>query len=161
MFVTFIKVTWDVEKNVPTLAFYACVHSLECVLFQSYHHRLLWSTKTVVGILLLLTWYHKRFGSGGLFLVAHISTCLFRMCTLRCELVCLLISRKSAMGEYHWMSLCSCRVVVELLLDVAICCWSEVVKMRAHLWEIHPGGSSGFESTAREMAFINPSDSAL
>ena len=140
-----------------SLFMYVSVHpNVSCV--QSYHHHLLWPTKRVISIL-LLTWHHTRFGNGGLFLVAHISTWLFCLCTFHCELVCLLINRNGRVSTEG--PLCSSWAVAEDLLNVAIWCWSGVVKMRAHLWEIHPWCSSGFESTAREMAFTNASDCCI
>ena len=89
----------------------------------------------------LLTWHHTRFGNDDLFLVAHISTWLLCACKLLCERrVCLFISRNSALGGYQLKghSAVLLRVVVELLLDVATCCWSWHVELRAHLWEIQP-----------------------
>ena len=54
-----------------------------------------WPTKKVVGTL--------RFGNGGLFLVAHISTWLLCLYTLLYVCVCLFISMKSALGGYILM----------------------------------------------------------
>jgi len=50
--------------------------------------------------ILLVTWHHKRYDNGGHFLVAHISIWLLCLCTVLCELVCLFVSRNSAMGGY-------------------------------------------------------------
>ena len=79
--------------------FHACVRSVGCALFPVSPVSLVLTYYTVLGIL-LLTWHHKRFGNGGLFLVAHISTWLCCLCTFLCEIVCILISRNSAMGKY-------------------------------------------------------------
>ena len=78
---------------------YACVRSGGCVLFPVSPLSLALTYQTVL-VILLLTWHHKRFGNGGLFLVAHISTWLLCLCTFLCELVCILMSRNSAMGRY-------------------------------------------------------------
>ena len=79
--------------------FYACVRLAGCVLFSFCPLSFALIYKRVV-VILLLTWHHTRFGNGGMFMVAHISTWLLCMCTFLCELVCLLISRNSTMGGY-------------------------------------------------------------
>ena len=87
---------------------------------QSHHYHLLWLTKKVIDIL-LLTWPYNRFDNGRLFLVAHISIYLLYLCNFLARLL------------VHLRELCNgrvstgappcrwCWVVVEMLLDVAIC----------------------------------------
>ena len=107
---------------------------VSCV--QYHHYHLLWPTTKVVDIL-LLTWCHKRFGNGGLLLVAHLVALSMHLPLKTCLLLNfheLHKGRVSTKGP-----LCSCRwVFAELLLDVAICCWSGLVELRVHQWEIQP-----------------------
>ena len=103
---------------------------------QSYHYHLLWPT--------LLTWHHKRFSNDGFFLVAHISNWLLCLCTFALR-ACLLVYFQELWTwrvSTEW-SLCTCCwEIAELLLDVAICCWSGLVELRVHRWEIQPWCSS-------------------
>ena len=93
------------QLTVPSLACYVCVPLVDSC-SQSHHYHLLWPTKKMVGTL-LLTWNHKLFGNGGLFLVAHISTWLLCLCTCFASVSACRSSRVSTEG-----SLCSCCWVV-------------------------------------------------
>jgi len=72
--------------------------------------------------------HHTRFGNGGMLLVAHISIWLFYLCIFLCELVCRVFAR------------CGNMLLVKG-------CRTENTSVR-----IQPLCSSGFESTAREIA---------